>query len=165
MLAILFNLILLALAWFYPAIIAAVVTSIAAFFVLQVLVSRIGVAPNPKRFTPEEIRLLRKYRLFFQFPFGARSISAFLSGMQFFVAIPILGFLVYHGDYMLTFLPAATFFMCWYLRPNMDPVFFLSEALERSGDIKSQLIFARELETIGSIQEKLDPRNYQEDDE
>ncbi|WP_461209948.1 hypothetical protein [Desulfocurvus sp. DL9XJH121] len=156
---------MLILGLFFPAAISVVILIASGYFLFPQIMASSTFSPNPDTFLREEIEVILKYPLFFKYPFGSRSISAFLSGLQFFVALPVAGMLIYREQYPFILAAAATFFICLHLRPKLDPVFFLNEAKSRAKDPSMFFTFARELTIIESILFKLDPRNEPQDDE
>jgi hypothetical protein len=103
----------------------------------------------PHYFNPDEIAVIKKYHLYFKFPFASRDFSAALSAIQLsaFVWVP---WLLYQGLWLTAIAIGANYFIAAPLAMQLNPRLFLSRA---TGAVA---LFAHgELMAIESALEKL----------
>lgn len=135
---------------------------IAAFEGYIFLMSRAGQADRLEAFTeplylnPDEVVVIKKYNLFFKFPFASRDFSAALSAIQLsaFVWVP---WLLYQGLWLTAIAIGVNYFIAASLAMQLNPRLFLSRA---TGGVA---LFAHgELMAIESALEKLMNRSRAE---
>lgn len=118
--------------FFSPALAAKVFLIIVAVFEGYIfLMSRAGrpdhleAFSSPHYFNPDEVAVIKKYHLFFKFPFASRDFSAALSAIQLssFIWVP---WLLYQSQWLTGIAIGANYFIAAPLAMGLNPRLFLS---------------------------------------
>lgn len=123
------------------------------------LMSRVGRPDNlepfsePFYFNPEEVAVVKKYHLFFKFPFASREFSGAISGIQLssFIWVP---WLLYNGLWITAIAIGTNYFIAGWLAMQLNPRLFLQQGVNGP----AAFIAISELQAIDSAFEKL--QNY-----
>ncbi len=107
---------------------------------------------EPFRFNPDEVSVVKKYHLFFSFPFATREFSGAISGVQLssFIWVP---WLFYNGLWITAIAVGMNYFIAGWLAMHLNPRLFLQQ-----GANTGHAFAMRELHAIESALEKL--QNY-----
>jgi len=129
------------------------------------LMSRAGRSNHIDAFTAaydlntKEVAVVKKYHLFFRFPFASRDFSAAISAVQLstFVWVP---WLLYQGLWLTAIAIGFNYFIAAPLAMQLNPRLFLSRAADRLDALGPAGVLARiseggELRAIESALEKL----------
>lgn len=98
-----------------------------------ILMSRIGRPDNlgafnpPYYLNPDEVAVVKRYHLFFRFPFASRELSAALSGIQL-SSLVWVPWLLYQQEWLAAIALALNFFIAATLAMQLNPRLFLSRA-------------------------------------
>lgn len=119
------------------------------------LMSRVGRPDGLEPFTeplylnPDEVTVVKKYHLFFKFPFASRQFSGAMSGIQLstFIWVP---WLLYNGLWFTAVAIGGNYFAASFLAMQLNPRLFLQRALGPAA-----LYAQSELLAIDSAIEKL----------
>lgn len=119
-----------------------------------------GLEPftEPLYLNPDEVAVVKKYHLFFKFPFASRQFSGALSAVQLstFIWVP---WLLYNGLWLTAVAIGGNYFVAGYLAMQLNPRLFLQRA---SG--AAALYAESELSAIDSAVRKLIKRPVQDTD-
>ena len=82
---------------------------------------------DPLYLNPDEVAVVKKYHLFFKFPFASREFSGALSGIQLstFLWVP---WLLYNGLWITAVAIAGNYFVASFLAMQLNPRLFLQRA-------------------------------------
>jgi len=120
------------------------------------LMSRAGRPDNLEPFsepfylTPDEVSVVKKYHLFFKFPFASREFSGALSAVQLssFIWVP---WLLYSGLWLTAIAIGFNYFIAGWLAMQLNPRLFL----QRGANGPAAVFAITELHAIDSALEKL----------
>ena len=120
------------------------------------LMSRAGRPDNldafsePFFFNPEEVAAVKKYHLFFKFPFASREFSGAISGIQLssFIWVP---WLLYSGLWVTAIAIGINYFIAGWLAMQLNPRLFLQQGVNGPAGF----LAITELQAIDSAFEKL----------
>jgi len=146
------------IAFFNPGIgsvIFIVVSALLELWIILANLSKIKVKNEDNKYTPKEVEVIERYRLFFQYPTASRIISPMLSAIQLsaFILVP---WLLFKGLYIQAVIIGANYFVASQLAVILNPQFFLHDNLDK-GKIKDpiQLLrFKQDMNAIDSALEK-----------
>ena len=102
------------------------------------LVDRFKANPDPKKWSTEEIRIIKKYYLALRFFFGAKDMSAFLNGFRWSGILWLILFL-FNQMWIAAVFVVVSFFITASISVRLDPFFFLGQAVA-----SGQMQFAHE---------------------
>lgn len=105
-------------------------------------------SPDPLLWSQEEIDTLRKYHIALRYPFGAKDMSVILNGFRF-SALLWVPWLLWNQMWLAAVIISLNFFIKGSLAVRLDPIFFLTDAVNRG---KYQ--FAEELFLLNEVSEK-----------
>jgi len=86
--------------------------------------------PDPASWTEEEIKVIRKYHISLRYPFGAKDMSVVLNGFRW-SAILWIPLLLWNQMWVFAVILAANFLITGGLSVRLDPIYFLSDAVNR----------------------------------
>lgn len=113
------------------------------------LIDSIRVHPDPVKFSKQEIEIIQKYHIALRFSFAAKEMSVFLNGFRW-AGIPWFFLFLFHHVWVGAIIVASLFFITASISVRLDPVFFLSQAVE-SGQIQ----YMSELSLLKMVAEKM----------
>jgi len=96
------------------------------------------------------VAVLRKYHLYFRYPFASRSFSSILSGIQLsaFIWVP---WLLYNRLWIPAIFIGLNYFIAGPIAVKLNPRFFLHDAVENKGN----RYFLSEMMAVDSVCEKI----------
>lgn len=156
------RLIILALviACFWKAEIGSILFIAVAFllelWIILANLSKVKVKNENNKYTAEEVNVIERYRLFFQYPTASRMLSPMLSAIQLSVFL-LVPWLLFKGLYVQAIIIGANYFIASQLAVILNPQFFLHDNLDK-GKIKDQNYrdrFTRDMHAIDSALEKM----------
>lgn len=108
---------------------------------------------EPFYFNPDEVAVVKKYHIFFKFPFASRELSGAISGIQLssFIWVP---WLFYNGLWITAIAVAINYFIAGWFAMQLNPRLFLQQGL--NGPAAFMII--DEFQAVESAFEKL--KNY-----
>jgi hypothetical protein len=86
--------------------------------------------PDPSSWTEEEIEVIRKYHIALRYPFAGKEISVVLNGFRW-SAILWIPLLLWNQMLVFAVILAANFLITGGLSVRLDPIYFLSDAVNR----------------------------------
>jgi hypothetical protein len=100
--------------------------------------------------SPEEQAVLKKYYVYFRFPFASRQFSSIMSGIQLaaFVWVP---WLLLKGHWVRAIIIGANYLIAGPIAVRLNPRFFLHEAVEK----RNQHALIPEMLAVDSVCEKI----------
>lgn len=121
------------------------------------LVSKQKITPkSPDKYTPDEIAVIEKYPIFFQYPFVSRNLSATFSAIQLstFILVPLL---LIKMQYIQAIILGISYFFTAGYAVKLNPQFFLHDNLDKGKikDFKTRWEFEMEMRAIDNALEKL----------
>lgn len=134
---------------------------IAIIFLLELVIilagrNKIRVKNNDNKYTNEEIRIIEKWPLFFQYPMASRSFSSFFSGVQVlsFIFIP---FMLIKGYWPQMIVGILQYFIAPQFAVPLNPQHFLRDNLTK-GRIKNheyKIEFEKDYKVLESALDKM----------
>lgn len=138
--------------FFQPLIAAIVFVTLIVLFEGWLLLSNIFWKPkvNTDYWTTEEQAAIRKYHLYFRYPFASRSFSSTLSGIQLsaFIWVP---WLLYNRIWIPAIIIGLNYFIAAPLVLKLNPQSFFHDAVENRGNTD----LLPEMMAIDSVSEKI----------
>lgn len=134
-------------AWVYIVLIAIFEGWIAG---LQFLARPTMDSDAVATWAPREQAALRKYHLYFRWPFASQAFSSTLSGTQLaaFVWVP---WLLWNGHWWAGAIIGANYFLAGPLAAKLNPRLFLHEAVEKKG----QYEYMEEMVAVDAVCERI----------
>lgn len=151
MLTLLVTALLVILGWLFPTPITILTSVIVIYLLFQAYIPPLTINPDPQKFNPDEILILKKYYTFIRYPLASRSFSRFLAGVQFIVIIFLSVIAVINQQYWLLPFTISSFLACALTRPRLDPVFFNNEIIQKSKDSTLRMQSMMELDIIDNL--------------
>jgi len=99
--------------------------------------------------SPDEIEIIRKYHVSLRYPFGAKDMSVVLNGFRWSTLLWV-PWLLWNHLWICAAVIAVNFFVTGSLSVRLDPIFFLSDAVN-----KGKMEFAAELALLQQVIEKM----------
>lgn len=105
---------------------------------------------NLRYFTPSELKVLKKYHLYFRYPFSSKSFSSTVSGIQLsaFIFVP---WLLFNKIWMQAIIIGINYFIAGKIAVKLNPRFFLHDAVDNHGAME----FTDEMNAVDSVCEKI----------
>jgi len=88
---------------------------------------------NPDELSLSERAALKKYHLYFKYPFAASSFSSTLSSVQL-ATIVLVPWLLYKQIWIQAGMILSNYIFAAYLAQRLNPIFFLHNAVEKRGN-------------------------------
>lgn len=147
------------IAFFRPgmgSVIFIVVSALLELWVTLSNLTKIKVRNEDNKYTPKEIEVIERYKLFFQYPFASKMLSPMFSGIQLsvFVLVP---WLLFKGLYINAAIIGLNYLLASHLAVILNPKFFLHDNIDK-GKIKNPmqlLMFKQDMDAIDSALEKM----------
>jgi len=118
------------------------------YLLLTVLLRRPAV-PNVT-WSDGELAAIRKYQVYFTFPFASREFSSVASGVQM-TTLFWSPWLLYKGHWILAVIVGVNYFVAGSLSMKLNPRFFLHEAVDKRRDLR----YLDEMVAVDSVCEKI----------
>ncbi|MFH0936937.1 MAG: hypothetical protein V1808_01435 [Candidatus Daviesbacteria bacterium] len=147
------------IAFFNPSlgsVIFIVVSALLELWMVLVNLRKIEVINTNKKYTPKEVEVIERYRIFFRYPTVSRIISTMFSVIQLSVFI-LVPWLLFKGVYVQAIIIGANYFVATQFAVILNPQFFLHDNLDK-GKIKDpiQLLrYKQDMDAIDSAMEKM----------
>lgn len=122
-----------------------------------ILVSQQKISPkNPDLYTPDELAVIEKYPIFFQYPFISRNLSATFSAIQL-SSIILVPLLLIKTQYFQAIILGISYFFTAGYAVKLNPQFFLHDNLDKGKikDFKARWEFEMEMHAIDNALEKI----------
>lgn len=118
--------------------------------------SKIKVKNDNNKYTPKEVEIIERYRLFFQYPFASRIFSPAFSAIQLAV-FPLVPWLLIKGLFIQAVVIGLNYFIATQLAVTLNPQFFLHDNLDKGKIKKPEYIaqFTEDMNAIDSALEKM----------
>lgn len=147
------------LTFFKPTLGSWVFIIIVALLELWILLanrSKIKVKNESNKYTPKEVEVIERYRLFFQYPFASRIFSPAFSAIQLAV-FPLVPWLLIKGLFIQAIVIGLNYFVATQLAVILNPKFFLHDNIDKGKIKKPEFIaqFTEDMNAIDSALEKM----------
>jgi len=118
--------------------------------------SKIKVKNDNNKYTPKEVEVIERYRLFFQYPFASRTFSPAFSAIQLAV-FPLVPWFLIKGLFIQAIVIGINYFIASQLAVILNPQFFLHDNLDKGKIKKPELVaqFTEDMNAIDSALEKM----------
>lgn len=147
------------LAFFEPLLGSWVFIIITAFLEVWVVLTnsiKIKVKNSNNKYTPHEVEMIEKYRIFFKYPFLSRNLSPIFSGIQLAI-FPLVPWFLIKGLYIQAVIIGLNYFVATQLVVILNPQFFLHDNLDKGKikDLIQEVRFRKDMEAIDSALKKM----------
>ncbi len=115
---------------------------------------KIEVKNENNKYTSKEVEVIKRYRLFFQYPIISRILSRMFSGIQLSVFI-LVPWLLFKGVYIQALIIGLNYFISQQLALILNPQFFLHNNLDK-GKIKNPSVKSKMTEDMYAIDSALE---------
>src|SRR3989344_404072 len=92
--------------------------------------SQIKVNNKNNKWTDQEVKVIEKYNLFFQYPVACRILSTLFSGFQLAVFL-LTPYLIYRGLWIPAIIIGVSYFISPQFSVTLNPQFFLHDNLDK----------------------------------
>ena len=128
---------------------------IASAFNVYILICQFVAKLRPVNFnkiewTEEERGIIKKYNLYFRYPFASRSFSATASGIYIFGGL-LSVWLIFHSLWAYAIWAILNAFIAALMRIKLDPIFVLHDAVER----RHKTYYLEEMKLLDSVSKKM----------
>lgn len=130
-----------------------IVAALLELWVILANLSKIKVNNENNKYTLNEVKIIERYRLFFQYPFICRELSATFSAIHLAV-FPLVPWLLIKGYYIQALIIGINYFIVAQLAVILNPQFFLHDNLDK-GKIKDPKYIAQFTEDMTAIDSAL----------
>ena len=154
-----FILLLVAISFWKP-VIGSILFIVVAFllegWIFLANRSKIKVRNEDNKYTPKEVEVIERYRLFFQHPLACRILSRMFSAIQLAVFL-LVPWLLFKGLYIQATIIGLNYFLSSQLAVILNPQFFLHDNLDKSKikDLSMELAMTEDMNAIDSALEKM----------
>jgi len=137
--------------WIFIALAA-----ILELWVILANLTKIRVKNENNKYTPKEVEIIERYRLFFKYPFVSRILSPAFSAIHLAV-FPLVPWLLIKGLYIQGVIIGLNYFVAAQLAVILNPQLFLHDNLDkgRIKDFEQILRFTEDMEAIDSALKKM----------
>lgn len=131
-----------------------IVVALLELWIVLANISKIQVKNENNKYTPKEVEMIERYRLFFQYPFASRIFSPAFSAIQLAV-FPLVPWLLIKGLFIQAIVIGLNYFVATQLAVILNPQFFLHDNIDK-GKIKKPEFIAQFTEDMNAIDTALE---------